>query len=301
MTSASENPYHKRRFSKQDFFTDLRIKYETKKDARKVMEYLKTIEPSVRARVVKRKGRSEDTGGIFLYVDSDTHEKIKSGVIDLVKAGTAREELQDKQKLKSKRKSSRSKRKSKKRAQSGKKKKRGSAKRTTKTKGKKQTDKKPKTPDRYFETINDVPQYLLDRVSSDAQSIMKMGVLSIDGLSKKKVQKYIDILRAEQIKYDITFQKEKEIIDFMNEMALALNEKLQEYQEQEAEEYMSKYYYEYLEKGKFDKYLAQIDSKGIDEVAYLIFKKMGWKTRKYPFKDNHLIKNIKKKLEQREE
>ncbi|MBD3351507.1 MAG: hypothetical protein GF364_08470 [Candidatus Lokiarchaeota archaeon] len=289
MCASQEERFHERHFNKKLYIADLELKFDNKDDARNLMHFLKDKDSDVRARVVKRNGT------IYIYFRKDTHDKIQSGELTLPPE-TKIDEFAEKKKSKrrSKRKSSRKpkktgKKKSRKKKTKGKKsKKREKSKRTT-----------VETPERYYETIKDVPSYLMDRVDRDVQRIMKLGVLEIERMPKKVLQDSVDLLRAAQINYDIRIQKEKEIIEFMNETAQAMQDRVVRYQEDEAKDYIQKYVREPMGKGKFDKYLETLEDKGLDEVSYLVFKKIGRKTKKYPFGDTHLIKKIKDVIEKR--
>jgi hypothetical protein len=159
-------------------------------------------------------------------------------------------------------------------------------------------NKKEEEPEKFFKSMDEVPGYLLSRVSKDAQKIMRMGILQIQKEPKKNLEYMINTLRSAQINYDVRVQKEKEITSFMNDLCMKMNERVIEYQNQESDIFIKKIVIEPMNKGKFSKFTNQLQSKGIDEVSYLIFKKIKGKAKKYPFTETLLVKRIKQILEQ---
>ncbi|MHA1872294.1 MAG: hypothetical protein ACTSXF_15240, partial [Promethearchaeota archaeon] len=151
----------------------------------------------------------------------------------------------------------------------------------------------PNIPETFMDYYYEIPKYLLARVSPEANKIMAMRLLEIEKIGRKKLDKYIEILRSEQIKYDITFEKEKRIIDYMITLSKFLENKRNQLAELEAQKFYENYLITPLKNGKFAKQLSLIDLKGIDEVAYLIFKKIKGKLKKYPFSETILLRKIK--------
>jgi hypothetical protein len=150
-----------------------------------------------------------------------------------------------------------------------------------------------------YERPESIPEYLLTRLSKDARIFMKIGILEIERTSKKKLEYAIGLLRAEQVKYDITFEKDRGVIDYINHISKLMNERVQKYQEEECQGFIQKEIIGPMEKGKFNKYLSDLNRKGIDETGYLISKSLKGKLKNYPYTEAHLVKHIKKLIEER--
>lgn len=288
----------KRSFNKQYYYTDFR-EYHSKEETKIVISFLKKKIKTIKVRSVSK------NSSIYLYFDEEGFNQIKNGNINLP---TIEQIPQNKDKeLKKTKDISQIELNSQVQVQKQLQKhpKKGNQKRPQKEMNK-QSQKQSlnqnikKQMEDFLINSSKFPPYLLTRLSKEAQSLMKIRLLDIEKLPRKKLERCIDVLRAEQVKYDITFDKEKDIIDYMNNLSKLMNLHVQKYMERESEEFIQNFIIESLKEGKFDKHLAKIEKKGIDEVSYLIFKALKGKAKKYPFTETHLIKKIHSVLEKRE-
>jgi len=124
-----------------------------------------------------------------------------------------------------------------------------------------------------------------------------MGVLRTHNTHRKNLERNIELLSAEQVKFDGKFEKEQKILNYMRELIKIYETKLSEAKNKEAETFINKNII--TKREKFTKYLKLIDKKGIDEVSYLLFKSLKGKSKKYPLSENHLIKKIKDVIQKR--
>ncbi|MHA1339822.1 MAG: hypothetical protein ACTSRZ_06730 [Promethearchaeota archaeon] len=305
MTLANKN-IHKRRFKGEDFYANLELGFQTKEEARIYLQYLKKKNKNVKGRVLEKR-LSKDNGStkFFIYFDEISFKNIENGTLELPDISEIGELVKENKDVVS---TNRERNLKKKKPISSENKSR-KTKKLKKTRPKNESKTKTKDsnsafvyqePDRYYDTINDVPAYLLGRMSKEAQDVVKMGILKIQNLPKKKLEKYIELLRAQQVNYDIRIKKEKEIIGFMEDLAKAMDERLHQIYEQEANDFIQKNIIEPLNNGKFDKKISKIKKLGIDEVSYLIFKSLKGSIKKYPFSETNLIKKIKVILENRQ-
>lgn len=310
MSTAKEGNYKKKVVENKNYFADMNMIFSSKEEAKIVVDTLKKKDKQISARIVEKKDNDGKNAQVFIFFDEETHKKIISGalVVSKIKPESSANieistQVSTSKRIKDTKKenqpndatakgsSSRSS------SQLSRKKETSQKKQDLQSKPSEIT-KKEAEPERYFKSMDEVPAYLLSRVSRETQKIMKMGILQIQKEPKKNLEYMINTLRAAQINYDIRVQKEKEIIGFMNELCQKMNERVLEYNNQEAEIFYKKYVSDPMNKGKFNKLTNQLQSKGIDEVSYLIFKKIGGKAKKYPFTETLLIKKIKQTLEE---
>ncbi|MBN2154418.1 MAG: hypothetical protein JW776_00055 [Candidatus Lokiarchaeota archaeon] len=141
-----------------------------------------------------------------------------------------------------------------------------------------------------------LPQFLMNRLSKKASSILQKSVLEIQKSSKKDLEQELDIIRSEQVKFDIRYEHEKEMLNYINRMAKVIENRIREYADQESEIFMKANVIQPIKRGEFQKQLSKLEKKGVDQVAYLIYKKLGRKTNRYPYKQNHLIDRIRNYL-----
>ena len=138
-----------------------------------------------------------------------------------------------------------------------------------------------------------ISSYLLNRMSSDAQKSMRLGILEMNALSASKLDKYIEHLSSGRIFYDGNYVKERILIDFIDDKIrylLNLKEKLHE---KEGEELIRKIFVDKLVKGKFDKIIDKWGSVySVDEVAWQCVEKLGRKRKKIPLSDFALRQRI---------
>lgn len=308
MSAAKEGNYKKKIVENKNYFADMNMIFSSKEEAKVIIDALKKKDKQISARVVEKKDNDGKNSQVFIFFDEETHKKILTGTltISMPKAETTvNKEIATQESVNKKTKKTRSEKISSDATTS--------ASRSTNPSSNKKDSmpkiqeeqprisesvKKEAEPERYFKSLDEVPAYLLSRVSREAQKIMKMGILQIQKEPKKNLEYMINTLRAAQVNYDIRVQKEKEIIGFMNELCQKMNDRVLEYNNQEGDIFFKKYVIEPMNKGKFAKITNQIQNKGIDEVAYLIFKKLGGKAKKYPFTETLLIKKIKQTLEE---
>jgi hypothetical protein len=246
---------NRRMFNKQPYFTD-KVVYNSKEDAKSLITEIKSFDRTVKARIV------EKSDGVFIYYDEQSYTNIINGKFH---------------KIIGKRKNS------------------SAVRKPTKTKGykpPKTTSSKPELS--ILERQEKLPDFLMKRLSKKAISILQKSVLKSHKTSKKELENHLDILRSEQVKFDIRFEHERQMLDFINRVARMIEKRVREYEEQEAEIFLRINIIAPINRGDFKKQLSKIGNKGIDEVAYLIFKKLSSRTKKkYPYSDSRLQSQIR--------
>jgi hypothetical protein len=246
---------NKRLFNNIPYYTDKTI-FANKEEARKLVSEMKAFDRTVKARIIKK------AAGIFIYYDAESFKKIKNGKFQNI--------------LRKKKKSSAV----------------VKPKKTKQYKSKK-TKKSTKNTLSILESQERLPNFLMKRLSKRANSIIQRSVLETHKASKKDLVQDLNILRSEQVKYDIRYEHEKEMLDYMNRVARNIEQRIREYEEQEAEVFMRINVIAPINRGEFKRQLSKLESKGNDEVAYLIFKKLSSRTkRKYPYSESQLISQI---------
>jgi len=270
-------PKRERRFNKQIFLTNS-IDYLDKEIARKLVLFLKRSDRSIKARIIQN-------SGVFIYYDEETFGRIQNGQIVIP-------DIEEIKNLKIEKKPP--KKKSIKREKSAATAKSASLKNISNTSEIQNTSESKQQE----ATIGEIsfPNYLLSRMSKDGRSLIKIGLLEIERTPKKKLENYIDILHAEKVKYDSSFEKEREIINYINKLTQIMSKRLTEYLEEEAEVFLDNYILIPLKNGKFNKFLKK--SRDESEITNLIFKSLRNKIRKFPLSENVLIKRIKNILQE---
>jgi hypothetical protein len=135
--------------------------------------------------------------------------------------------------------------------------------------------------------------YLLKRISSDARKAMQMGFLEIDRTDLNHLEKAFDHLNTARMFFDPGYPNEKEILDFLDQKTAYISKRMEILQEQLAERLIREIILEPLNKGKFDKYIANWGSKyGIEDCVYEIFDKIGGKIQKIPLSEAILRKRL---------
>ena len=246
---------NRRMFNKQPYFTD-KVVYNSKEDAKSLVTEIKSFDRTVKARVV------EKSTGVFIYFDEQSFTHIKNGKF---------------RNIFRKRNNT------------------SAIRKPTKTKAYKPKKTKSSKPElSILERQERLPGFLMKRLSKKATSILQKSVLKSHKTSKKDLEQQLDILRSEQVKFDIRFEHEREMIDFINRVARMIEKRVREYEEQEAEIFMRINIIAPINRGEFKKQLSKLDKKGIDEVAYLIFRKLSSRTiRKYPYSESRLQNQIR--------
>ena len=138
-----------------------------------------------------------------------------------------------------------------------------------------------------------ISSYLLNRMSSDAQKSMRLGILEMNALSASKLDKYIEHLSSGRIFYDGNYVKERILIDFIDDKIRYLSNLKEKLHEKEGEELIRKIFVDKLVKGKFDKIIGKWGSVfSVDEVAWQCVEKLGRKRKKIPLSDFALRQRI---------
>ncbi|MHA1110645.1 MAG: hypothetical protein ACTSRE_06050 [Promethearchaeota archaeon] len=249
---------NRRIFNKQPYFTD-KVVYTSKEEAKSLISEIKASDRTVKARIV------EKAAGIFIYYDEHSFTAIKNGKFrNIIR----------------KRKNSSAVRKPTK---------------TTAFKPKSPKKKKSPKPElSILERQERLPGFLMKRLSKKATSILQKSILTTHKTSKKELEQQLDIIRSEQVKFDVRFEHEKEMIDYINRVAKTIEGCVREYEEQEAEIFVRISIIAPINRGEFKKQISKLDKKGSDEVAYLIFKKLSSRTRrKYPYSESRLLSQIR--------
>ncbi len=244
-------------FNKQPYFTDM-IVYQSKEDAKSLVSKIKTQDRTVRARIVKK------SAGVFIYFDENSFSNIKKGKF---------------QNLIKKRKSSTSIRRLS----------------VSKPKSGKSQKLKPKKKElSILERQERLPQFLMKRLSKKASSILHKSVIEITQSPKKDLEIQLDLIRSEQVKFDIRYEHEKDMLNYINRVARIIEKRIRDYEEREAEIFIKLFIAAPIKTGEFKKQLSKLEKKGYDEVAYLIFRKLSSRTkRKYPHSESRLITQIR--------
>ena len=246
---------NKRVFNKIPFFTD-KVAYSSKEDAKTLVAEIKSFDRTVKARIV------EKSGGVFIYYDEHSYSNIKKGKF---------------RNILRKRKNS------------------SAVVKPTKTRAyKPKKTKSTKSELSILERQERLPGFLMKRLSKKATSILQNSVLKSHKTSKRELEQQLDILRSEQVKFDVRFEHEREMLDFINRVARMIEKRVREYEEQEAEIFMRINIIAPINRGEFKKQLSKLEKKGTDEVSYLIFKKLSSRTkRKYPYSESRLQNQIR--------
>lgn len=248
---------NRRMFNKKPYYTD-KVVYTSKDEAKSLVSEIKASDRTVKARIV------EKSAGIFIYYDENSFVAIKNGKFrNLIR----------------KRKNSSAVRKPTK---------------TSSYKPKKTKSKSKKSELSVLERQERLPQFLMKRLSKKANSILQKSVLTTHKTSKKELENQLDILRSEQVKFDVRYEHEKEMLNFINRVARLIERRLREYEEQEAEIFIRIHIIAPINRGEFKKQMSKIEKKGTDEVGYLIFKKLSSRIkRKYPYSESRLLTQIR--------
>jgi len=248
---------NRRIFNKQPYFTD-KVVYTSKEEAKSLVSEIKASDRTVKARIV------EKTAGIFIYYDEHSFVAIKNGKFrNIIR----------------KRKNSSAVRKPTK---------------TTAFKPKKSKKTSKRRELSILERQERLPGFLMKRLSKKATSILQKSILTTHKTSKKELEQQLDIIRSEQVKFDVRFEHEKEMIDYINRVAKIIEGRVREYEEQEAEIFIRINIIAPINRGEFKKQISKLDKKSSDEVAYLIFKKLSSRSRrKYPYSESRLLSQIR--------
>jgi len=253
---------NRRMFNKQPFFTD-RVVYNSKDDAKTLVTEIKSFDRTVKARIV------EKSNGVFIYYDEQSFTNIKKGKF--------RNLIRRRKSFAPVKKSTKS-----------------ATRKPKKTRTK--TSRTSKTELSILERQERLPQFLMKRLSKKAVSILQKSVIETQKTTKKELEQQLDIIRSEQVKFDIRFEHEKSMLVYINRVARIIEKRIREYEEQEAEIFLRIHVIAPINRGEFKKQLSKLERKGIDEVSYLIFRKLGRKTKKYPYSESRLQISIRKYL-----
>ncbi len=244
-------------FNKQPYYTD-KVVYTSKEEAKSLISEIKASDRTVKARIVQK------STGVFIYYDENSFTAIKNGKF----RNLFRKRLNS-----------------------------SAVQKPTKTKTykpKKAKKRSSKTELSILERQERLPQFLMNRLSKKATSILQKSILTTQKTSKKDLEQHLDIIRSEQVKFDVRFEHEKEMLDYINRVAKIIETRIQEYAEQEAEIFMRINIIAPINRGEFRKQISKLENKGEDEVAYLIFKKLSSRTkRKYPYSESRLLSQIR--------
>ena len=244
-------------FNKQPYFTDM-VVYQSKEDAKSLVSKIKTQDRTVRARIV------EKSAGVFIYFDEVSFTNVKKGKFSNL--------IKNKSSTTLARKPT-----------------------TRKQKSGKALKKQPKKPElSILERQERLPQFLMKRLSKKANSILHKSVLEINYLSKKDLENHLDTLRSEQVKFDIRYEHEKDMLNYINRVARIIEKRIREYEEQEAEVFLKLNIIAPIKRGEFKKQISKLEKKGYDGVSYMIFKKLSSRVkRKYPYSESRLLDQIR--------
>jgi hypothetical protein len=146
--------------------------------------------------------------------------------------------------------------------------------------------------DDILDRIPSFPQYLLNRMSKHAQRSLNIGALEINRMSCSDLENCVDHLSGARILYDEFYENEKEILDTIETKVSYINRQIEVLREKEGEILFRQYLIEPLAKGKFDKILKNLESKGVDECAWEILKKIGRKINKIPLSEFVIRKKL---------
>lgn len=257
----SSDASNRRIFNKQPYFSDL-VSYSSKDEAKTLISQIKSLDKTVKARIV------EKADGIFIYFDAHSFEDFTKGKYQDI--------LRKRKKSKPERTKSHPNLKS-------------------QTVQVKKTDQ-IKSELSILERQERLPGFLMNRLSKKAITILQKSVLEAQKTSKKDLEQELDVIRSEQVKFDIRYEHEKEMLDYINRVAKIIEQRIREYADQESEIFLKTNVLVPLKRGDFQKQLSKLEKMGVDEVAYLIFRKLGRKAKKYPYKENHLIGQIRNLL-----
>ncbi|UYP45512.1 hypothetical protein NEF87_001797 [Candidatus Lokiarchaeum ossiferum] len=142
--------------------------------------------------------------------------------------------------------------------------------------------------------------YLLNRMSTDAQKSLRMGILEMNSLSVSKLDNKIEHLSSARMFYDGNYVKEQVLIEFIDDKIRYLSQLKEKMHETEAENLIHKIFTEKLVKGKFEKIVSKWGSEtNIDETAWRCVEKLGRKRNKIPLSDFALRQRVSEILKKR--
>ncbi|GAB4312941.1 MAG: hypothetical protein Kow0069_13860 [Promethearchaeota archaeon] len=143
------------------------------------------------------------------------------------------------------------------------------------------------------------PAYLVERMTKAGKKYLKMGLRAMRKQSPEKIHKILDVLAAEKIKYDPTFEKERKFLRFLDGLLSELSATMEAKLEAAAIEWFRTNVEVPLSEGKFDQFVEKFSRYyGAQEVAVEIHDSIGARVRrKYPFPETHLIRQIRALLE----
>ncbi len=135
--------------------------------------------------------------------------------------------------------------------------------------------------------------YLLERMSSNARKILRVGLFEIKELSTSKLDKNIEHLSSARIFYDGKYANEKVLLDYIDEKVRFLCDLKEKRHEEEAEILINQLFVVKLNAGKFDSIINKYDPESnLDECVFRCIKKLGGKRSKIELSDFALQKHI---------
>lgn len=154
--------------------------------------------------------------------------------------------------------------------------------------------------DDILERIPAFSSYLLNRMSTEAQKSLRMGILEMNSLSATKLDRKIEHLSSARMFYDGNYVKENVLIEFIDDKIRYLSQLKEKLHEKDGENLIHKIFTEKLVKGKFEKIISKWGSGiNIDETAWRCIEKMGRKRNKIPLSDFALRQRVAEILKKR--
>lgn len=255
---------NRRIFNKEPYYTD-KVVYSSKEEAKSLISEIKSFDRTVKARIV------EKSGGVYVYYDEKSFSNIKNGKFrNLIHRRKSSIPVIIPTKIRTKANTN-----------------------TRKDPTKSTNSVPPKPTISIIERQERLPQFLMKRLSNRAATILQKSVLEPRKTSKKELEVQLDIIRSEQVKFDTRFEHEKQMLDYINRVARIIEKRIQEYEEQEAEIFIRVNIIAPINRGEFKKQLSKLENKGVDEVAYMLYRKLGRKVRKYPYSESRLQSQIR--------
>ncbi|MEJ2248268.1 MAG: helix-hairpin-helix domain-containing protein [Candidatus Lokiarchaeota archaeon] len=160
--------------------------------------------------------------------------------------------------------------------------------------------KTTKSQERFQDTAEMIPRFLIERLSKKAYKVMKMSYSSLKRESMKNLMKYQQILDPEKIKFNPSFEDEKNAILAIEEKSKFIETLILNDKQNHSEIFLRENILIPLKRGEFNDIFKNNGEKfNSEKSAIQIYDELSKKTKKsYPFTETACIREIQKLLEE---
>jgi len=160
--------------------------------------------------------------------------------------------------------------------------------------------KRTSEPD-FSDKAQPIASFLVKRISKKAQKILHISYNSMKRESLKNLQKYVQILNPERIKFDPSFPDEKNAILAIDEKLRFIENLILHYKENEADVFIEENVAIPMEQGEFNEYINRLSGYyGPENAAMDIYDDLGRRTKKsYPYSEVAFIRAIEKVIKKK--